>query len=80
MGLYGLRRLLLLGRFAGEIAARVDTHENEAILLKHRAHTLRALLRDQDWLPAAYAQPDAQRYRQCASLPNLWDLSKETQS
>ena len=53
-----------LRRFVGEIAALVDSGAGEAERLEHGANALRELIRVDDWLPDAYAQPSVERYQQ----------------
>jgi len=53
-----------LRRFVGEIAELVDSGVDEKELLDQGAHALRELIRVDDWLPNAYAQPSADRYQQ----------------
>ncbi|QCP54221.1 cysteine dioxygenase [Trinickia violacea] len=53
-----------LRRFVGEIAALVDSGACETELLEHGANVLRELVRVDDWLPDAYAQPSVERYQQ----------------
>ncbi|SMG50381.1 cysteine dioxygenase family protein [Paraburkholderia susongensis] len=57
-----------LRRFVGEIASLVDSaidsDTGEAELLEQGAHALRELIRVDDWLADAYAQPSAERYQQ----------------
>jgi predicted metal-dependent enzyme (double-stranded beta helix superfamily) len=53
-----------LRRFVGHIAALVESRASEAELLEHGALALRELVRVDDWLPDAYAQPSAERYQQ----------------
>jgi 3-mercaptopropionate dioxygenase len=50
--------------FVAKIAALVDSGADEADLLDNGAQALRELIRVDDWLPHAYAQPDADRYQQ----------------
>jgi predicted metal-dependent enzyme (double-stranded beta helix superfamily) len=51
-------------RFVGEIAALVDSNAGESALLQNGKDALRELIRADDWLPEAYAQPSPQRYQQ----------------
>ncbi|ACC74316.1 cysteine dioxygenase [Paraburkholderia phymatum] len=53
-----------LRRFVGEIAELVDSGVDEPRLLDQGAHALRELIRVDDWLPDAYAQPSIERYQQ----------------
>jgi predicted metal-dependent enzyme (double-stranded beta helix superfamily) len=53
-----------LRRFVGEIAALVDSNAGESALLQNGKDALRELIRADDWLPEAYAQPSPQRYQQ----------------
>lgn len=53
-----------LRHFVGEIAALVDAQTDEPALLERGANALRELIRVDDWLPDAYAQPCAGRYQQ----------------
>jgi 3-mercaptopropionate dioxygenase len=53
-----------LRHFVGEIAALVDAKPAESELLERGAAALKKLIRVDDWLPAAFAQPSAERYQQ----------------
>jgi 3-mercaptopropionate dioxygenase len=53
-----------LRRFIGDIAELVDSNLRESVLLERGATALRDLVRVDDWLPPAYAQPSAERYQQ----------------
>ncbi|WP_368623792.1 cysteine dioxygenase [Paraburkholderia sp. BR13444] len=53
-----------LRHFVGEIAELVDAGVDEAGLLHRGALALRELIRVDDWLPDAYAQPSLERYQQ----------------
>ncbi|HXZ06863.1 MAG TPA: cysteine dioxygenase [Paraburkholderia sp.] len=53
-----------LRHFVEEIAGLVDTKTSEADLLQHGSQALRELVRSDDWLPDAYAQPSLDRYQQ----------------
>jgi predicted metal-dependent enzyme (double-stranded beta helix superfamily) len=53
-----------LRRFVGQIAELVDSKAGEAELLEQGAIALRELVRVDDWLPDAYAQPSPDRYQQ----------------
>ncbi|MEM5298715.1 cysteine dioxygenase [Burkholderia sp. JPY481] len=53
-----------LRHFVGEIAELVDAGVDEAGLLDQAALALRELIRVDDWLPNAYAQPSVERYQQ----------------
>ncbi|HXZ07072.1 MAG TPA: cysteine dioxygenase, partial [Paraburkholderia sp.] len=53
-----------LRHFVEQIAELVDTKTNEADLLQHGSQALRELVRSDDWLPDAYAQPSSERYQQ----------------
>jgi predicted metal-dependent enzyme (double-stranded beta helix superfamily) len=53
-----------LRHFIGEIAALVDSNTGEEQLLDQGARALRELVREDDWLPPAYAQPSTERYQQ----------------
>jgi predicted metal-dependent enzyme (double-stranded beta helix superfamily) len=66
---------LKLGRlrdFVGEFADLLDHKPPEAEILERGTALLRELVRHDDWLPNAYAEPDPARYRQyllhCDSL------------
>lgn len=53
-----------LRRFVGTIAALVEAAPREPELIEHGLAALRELVRDDDWLPDAYAAPSPERYRQ----------------
>jgi predicted metal-dependent enzyme (double-stranded beta helix superfamily) len=53
-----------LRSFVGEIAELVDSNVGEGVLLDHGKSALRELIRTDDWLPDAYAQPSPERYQQ----------------
>ncbi|MEI9891709.1 MAG: cysteine dioxygenase [Caulobacteraceae bacterium] len=53
-----------LRRFVVDLAALVDGRPGEPELLRGGRRLLEALIRHDDWLPAAYAAPDPARYRQ----------------
>lgn len=53
-----------LRRFVGAIAELVDQHPEESELIAHGLEALRALVREDDWLPEAYAVPSPERYQQ----------------
>ncbi|AVO55948.1 cysteine dioxygenase [Ectopseudomonas mendocina] len=53
-----------LRTFIDELATLLDETANEAIILERGADLLRQLVSHDDWLPAAFAQPDPQRYQQ----------------
>ncbi|TKC92561.1 cysteine dioxygenase [Trinickia terrae] len=53
-----------LRRFVGEIAELVDSTASETALLEQGGLALRELIRVDDWLPEAYAQPSPDRYQQ----------------
>ncbi len=53
-----------LRHFVGEIAALVDAKPAESELLERGAAALKKLIRVDDWLPDAFAQPSAERYQQ----------------
>ncbi|MNZ56047.1 Cysteine dioxygenase type I [compost metagenome] len=57
-------RLDRLRAFIGDLAALVDTQPDETALLHHATPLLADLVRHDDWLPEAFAQPDPQRYQQ----------------
>ena len=50
--------------FVTGFAGLLEQHPEEPQLLQQGAQLLRQLVAHDDWLPAAYAQPDPQRYRQ----------------
>ncbi|MBP0592951.1 cysteine dioxygenase [Paraburkholderia sp. LEh10] len=53
-----------LRHFVGEIAALIDAKPAEPELLERGAAALKNLIRVDDWLPDAFAQPSAERYQQ----------------
>lgn len=53
-----------LRRFVGTIAELVDQSTKESELIEHGLEALRALVREDDWLPDAYALPSPERYQQ----------------
>ena len=53
-----------LRQFIGDLASLLDEHHDEATLLARARPLLAELVRHDDWLPEACAQPDAQRYQQ----------------
>lgn len=53
-----------LRRFVGTIAALLDEAPPEAALVDRGLAALRELVREDDWLPDAYAAPSPERYRQ----------------
>jgi predicted metal-dependent enzyme (double-stranded beta helix superfamily) len=53
-----------LRRFVGDIAQIVDAYAGEDALLDQGKAALHELIRTDDWLPDAYAQPSAERYQQ----------------
>ena len=53
-----------LRHFIEQIAEWVDTKVSETDLLQHGSQALRELVRSDDWLPDAYAQPSRERYQQ----------------
>jgi predicted metal-dependent enzyme (double-stranded beta helix superfamily) len=53
-----------LRTFIDELATLLEETSNEAIILERGADLLRQLVSHDDWLPAAFAQPDPQRYQQ----------------
>ena len=63
----GVARLMTihkLRRFVGTIAALVDEAPRESELIEHGLEALRDLVREDDWLPDAYAVPSPERYQQ----------------
>ncbi|SDB92866.1 cysteine dioxygenase family protein [Paraburkholderia lycopersici] len=58
MGIHKLRR------FVGTIAELVDRAPPEPELIEQGLEALRELVRDDDWLPDAYARPSPERYQQ----------------
>ena len=58
MGIHKLRR------FVGTIAELVDRAPRESRLVDHGLAALRELVREDDWLPDAYAAPSPERYQQ----------------
>jgi predicted metal-dependent enzyme (double-stranded beta helix superfamily) len=57
----GLQRL---SRFVGDLAALVEGEAREPELLRAGGALLGDLVRHDDWLPDAFAEPDPVRYRQ----------------
>lgn len=55
-----------LRQFVHQVSAAVSQTPDEAPLLDQVATALAALVRHDDWLPAEFAQPDPERYRQYA--------------
>ncbi|PYE24822.1 cysteine dioxygenase [Paraburkholderia silvatlantica] len=53
-----------LRRFVGTIAELIDRSPREPRLIEHGLEALRELVRDDDWLPDAYAAPSPERYQQ----------------
>ncbi|WP_322106567.1 cysteine dioxygenase [Paraburkholderia sp. J41] len=53
-----------LRRFVGTIAALLDEAPPEPALVDRGLAALRELVREDDWLPDAYAAPSPERYRQ----------------
>jgi 3-mercaptopropionate dioxygenase len=53
-----------LRHFVGEIAALIDAKPAESELLERGAAALKKLIRVDDWLPDAFAQPSSERYQQ----------------
>jgi predicted metal-dependent enzyme (double-stranded beta helix superfamily) len=53
-----------LRRFVGTIAALVDEAPHEPQIIAHGLDALRELVRDDDWLPEAWAVPSTERYQQ----------------
>lgn len=53
-----------LREFVGRIAELVDSNARESVLLDQGALALSELVRHDDWLPDAYAQPSPERYQQ----------------
>lgn len=53
-----------LRRFVGDIAALVDARVGEDGLIDQGLRALAELVRDDDWLPDAFAQPSPARYQQ----------------
>jgi predicted metal-dependent enzyme (double-stranded beta helix superfamily) len=53
-----------LDDFVAELTTLVDAGHSEAELVQLGGELLRGLVATDDWLPAAYAEPDPQRYRQ----------------
>jgi predicted metal-dependent enzyme (double-stranded beta helix superfamily) len=53
-----------LRHFIAGIASLVDAHAAEDLLIDEGLRALAALVRDDDWLPDAFAQPSAERYQQ----------------
>ncbi|MDT9643304.1 cysteine dioxygenase [Pseudomonas sp. JV245A] len=50
--------------FIAALAELLDSHPDEARVLDQGAALLHQLVSQDDWLPAAFAQPDPQRYQQ----------------
>jgi predicted metal-dependent enzyme (double-stranded beta helix superfamily) len=57
-------RLDRLRQFVSAFGRLLDVHPRESDLLRDGAALLSDLIALDDWLPARYAQPDPQRYRQ----------------
>ena len=57
-------RLERLRRFVVDFARLVDSAPAEAVVLQRGGVLLQALVAQDDWLPAVFAEPDAARYRQ----------------
>lgn len=53
-----------LRRFVGTIAALLDAAPDEPALVNEGLAALRELVREDDWLPEAYAAPSPERYQQ----------------
>lgn len=53
-----------LRHFVGAIAELVDAAPHENVLVEHGLEALRALVRDDDWLPEAFSRPSPERYQQ----------------
>lgn len=56
--------LARLRHFVTDFAGLLDESRDEASLIEQGAKLLAALVAVDDWLPAAYAAPDPERYRQ----------------
>ncbi|MFB4391873.1 MULTISPECIES: cysteine dioxygenase [unclassified Pseudomonas] len=56
--------LARLRHFIGELSDLLDRHPEEPALLDHGHPLLQQLVTHDDWLPAALAVPDPQRYQQ----------------
>jgi predicted metal-dependent enzyme (double-stranded beta helix superfamily) len=53
-----------LRKLVGQIAQLVDSNVHESVLLERGKLALHELIRTDDWLPDAYAQPSPERYQQ----------------
>lgn len=53
-----------LRTFIAELATLLDAKPDEPTILAHGGDLLRQLVSHDDWLPAEFAQPDPERYRQ----------------
>ena len=53
-----------LDRFVADVSDLLDRAPSEADILARGARLLGGLVAVDDWLPAAFAVPDAERYRQ----------------
>ena len=53
-----------LRKFVGQIAQLVDSNVHESVLLERGKLALHELIRTDNWLPDAYAQPSPERYQQ----------------
>jgi predicted metal-dependent enzyme (double-stranded beta helix superfamily) len=56
--------LARLRNFVGQLAELLETTSDDTKLLEQGSPLLAALVRDDDWLPDEYAQPNALRYQQ----------------
>ncbi len=56
--------LARLGRFVADFTALVEERPSEPEVLRRGAALLAGLVRHDDWLPDAFAEPDPARYRQ----------------
>lgn len=57
-------RIERLREFVVSFAELLDTHADEADVLRHGSALLSSLIAVDDWLPDDFAQPDPERYRQ----------------
>jgi 3-mercaptopropionate dioxygenase len=57
-------RIERLREFVVSFAELLDTHSDEADVLRHGSALLSSLIAVDDWLPDDFAQPDPERYRQ----------------
>jgi predicted metal-dependent enzyme (double-stranded beta helix superfamily) len=66
----GIERLRV---FIGELTRLVDGKVDEPTVLEHGAAALRALVAVDDWLPAEFAEPNPDSYRQYLLYCDPWE-------